>query len=95
MIFQFIYWAQNLDEELSNLLEWFEDNYIGRTNGNSRGKRNARLPPEIRNLFDRVLHSEYRTNNHAEAANIRLNIEMGVCGPTIWTFINCLRRVQK
>ena len=72
--------AQNLDEELNNLLEWFEDNYIGRINRNGRGRRNARFPPEIWNLYDRVLNSENRTNNHAEAANRRLNIEMGVCG---------------
>jgi len=86
--------AQHLDEELNDLLEWLEDNYIGRTNRNGRGRRNARFPPEIWNLYDRHLNSENRTNNHAEAANRRLNIEMGVCGPTIWTFINCLRRVQ-
>ncbi|KAE9541019.1 hypothetical protein AGLY_004264 [Aphis glycines] len=36
----------------------------------------------------------FQMNNHAEAENRRLNIEMGVCGPIIWTFINCLRRVQ-
>lgn len=32
-------------------------------------------------------------NNPAEAEN-RLNIEVEVNGPTIQTFINCLRRVQ-
>jgi len=86
--------AQNPDEELNNLLEWFEDNYIGRINRNGRGKRNARFPPQIWNFYDRVLKSENRTNNHVDAAKRRLNIEMGVCSPTIWTFTNCLRRVQ-
>jgi len=48
----------------------------------------------LQKLKNRILHSESRTNNHTEGANMRLNIEMGVGSLTIWTFINCLGRVQ-
>jgi len=40
------------------------------------------------------LNGQDRTNNHAEAANIRLNVEMGFQHPSLWSFINCLRKVQ-
>lgn len=86
--------AEYLSEEFHTLLEWFEDNYIGRVNRNGRGRRHARFPPDIWNLYNRVLNSQDRTNNHAEAANRRLNVEMGVCHPSIWAFINCLKKVQ-
>jgi len=36
-----------LPEELQPLLEWFEDNYIGRLNRNGRGGRPARFLPSI------------------------------------------------
>lgn len=41
-----------------------------------------------------VLNPENRTNIHTDAANRKLNIEMGVCGQTICKFLNYLRRVQ-
>jgi len=39
--------AENLPEELQPLLEWFEDNYVGRLNRNGRGWRPVRFPPSI------------------------------------------------
>lgn len=64
---------------------------VGKINRNGRERRLARLSTKICNLYRRVLNSENRINNHAEAANKRLNKEMGVCNPIIWYFINnCL-----
>lgn len=83
-----------LPEELQPLLEWFEDNYIGRLNRNGRGRRPARFPPSIWNLYERVLNGIHRTNNHAEAANRRINVEMGMVHPTLWSFITCLKKIQ-
>ncbi|XP_050065958.1 uncharacterized protein LOC126555038 [Aphis gossypii] len=63
---------QNLGDDLSEclqpLLDWFEDNYVGRVNRNVRGRRTALFPPHIWNLHQRVLNGQDRTNNHAEAA---------------------------
>ncbi|KAL4100733.1 hypothetical protein QTP88_020767 [Uroleucon formosanum] len=86
--------GDDLPECLQPLFDWFEDNYVGRTNRNGRDRRTALFSPHIWNLHLRVLNSQDRTNNHAEAANRRLNVEMGVQHPSLWSFINCLRKVQ-
>ncbi|XP_025415071.1 uncharacterized protein LOC112686830 [Sipha flava] len=78
--------------ELLPLLDWFEEYYVGRTIRNRR--RPARFPPALWNVHERILNKEDRTNNHAEASNRRLNLQMGVQHPTLWTFISNLRKVQ-
>jgi len=45
------------------------------------------------NLYERVLTNKDRKNNHAEAANRRLN-QLMANKPTIWAFINTLRKIQ-
>ncbi|KAL4088720.1 hypothetical protein QTP88_023804 [Uroleucon formosanum] len=86
--------ADDLPDDIVPLLEWFEEYYIGRKNRRKVGRRSPQFPPEIWNLYQRVLTNQNRTNNHAEAANRRLNIQMGVTNPTIWSFINCLKKIQ-
>ncbi|CAI6376617.1 unnamed protein product [Macrosiphum euphorbiae] len=83
-----------LPDELQPLLDWFEDNYVGRINRNRRGRRLPLFPPNIWSMYNKVLNGKNRTNNHAEAANRRLNMEMGVNHPSLWSFITCLQKVQ-
>jgi len=46
-------------------------------------------------MSNRVLNGKHRTNNHAKAANRRLNItEMGVDHSSLWSFITCLQKVK-
>lgn len=95
----------NLDEaidELSNelpnslqpLLQWFEDNYVGRPNRRGVGRRPAMFPPNLWSLYDRTLTDVHRTNNYAEAAHRRLQTELGMDHPTLWKFINELKKIQ-
>ncbi|KAL4107919.1 hypothetical protein QTP88_018188 [Uroleucon formosanum] len=65
--------SESLPEELIDVLDWFEDFYIGRKNRSREGRRPARFSPAMWNLYERVLTNKDRTNNHAEAANRRLN----------------------
>ncbi|KAK9731894.1 hypothetical protein QE152_g13277 [Popillia japonica] len=48
------------------------------------------------NMYDRVLNLQDRTNNHAEAAHRRLQIELTISADhlTMWKFIECLRKIQ-
>ncbi|VVC37206.1 Hypothetical protein CINCED_3A020514 [Cinara cedri] len=78
-------------EEIFPLLEWFEENYIS-TDIRNRC-RSQRYPPIIWNVHERVLNKEDRTNNHAETANRRLNLQMAVDHLTLWAFISCLKRI--
>jgi len=76
------------------MLEWFEDNYFGRMNRNNRNRRKPRFAPQTFNLYERVLNYQNKTNNHAKAANRRLNIEMRCDHPTLWSFIINLKKIQ-
>ncbi|KAL4112648.1 hypothetical protein QTP88_016396 [Uroleucon formosanum] len=73
--------ADELPDELIPLFEWFEEFYIGKKN-RCVGRRKPRYSSEMWNLHQRILNDTDRTNNHAEAANRRLNIQMGT-HPTI------------
>jgi hypothetical protein len=48
-----------LPEKLQPLLEWFENNYIGRLNQNGHGQLFARFSPLIWNLNECVLNGVY------------------------------------
>ncbi|CAI6358531.1 unnamed protein product [Macrosiphum euphorbiae] len=85
--------SESLPEELIDILDWFEDFYIGRNNRSREGRRPARFSPTMWNLYERVLTNKDRTNNHAEAANRRLN-QLMANKPTIWAFISKLRKIQ-
>ncbi|VVC25642.1 Hypothetical protein CINCED_3A022118 [Cinara cedri] len=66
------------------------EHYVGRVNRNGRGRWTVLFPPHIWNLHLRVLNGQNRPNNHVEAANKWLNVEMEVQHPSLWSFINCL-----
>jgi hypothetical protein len=63
--------AEYLPDELQDLLDWFENNYIGRKNRSKSGRRPALFPLILWNVHDRVINDQHRTNNYAEAANRR------------------------
>lgn len=87
--------AGELPEELQPLLQWFEDYYVGRMNRRGNTRRPAIFPPELWSLYNRVLNDMDRTNNHAEAAHRRLQMEIGMDHPILWKFIDALKKVQR
>ncbi|XP_018494422.1 uncharacterized protein LOC108864036 [Galendromus occidentalis] len=88
-----------LPEELIPVLNYFEDIYIGRMNriraDGTVDRRTPQFPVEMWSVYQRTLDGEARTNNYAEAAHRRLQVEFGIQHPTIWKFIDGLKKVQK
>lgn len=84
----------NLDAELQPVLDWLEDNYIGRMNRNGT-RRNPIFPVQMWNVFERTINGQDRTNNHSEAAHRRLQSVLQMDHPSLWRFIRSLRKVQK
>ncbi|KAK0414909.1 hypothetical protein QR680_011672 [Steinernema hermaphroditum] len=84
-----------LPPELVPVLNYFEDTYVGRLNPRTLNRRPPTFPISMWSVHDRVMNSEDRTNNYAEAAHRRLQSEVQVDHPTIWLFIDALRRAQK
>jgi len=75
------------------VLDWLEDNYIGRPT--QRGRRPPVFPHEMWNVHDRVVQHLDCTNNHAEATHWRIQAELQMDHPTLWKFIDGLKKVQK
>jgi len=85
--------SENVDGELQPVLDWLEDSYIGRQQ--RRRRRQPLFPVAMWNVHDLVVEHLARTNNHAEAAHRRIQSELQMEHPTIWKFIDGLKRVQK
>ena len=47
------------------------------------------------NVYDRTTNDEPRTNNSDEADHRRFQSELNMSHPSLWRFINILRRTQK
>uniref|UniRef100_A0A914N721 Uncharacterized protein n=1 Tax=Meloidogyne incognita TaxID=6306 RepID=A0A914N721_MELIC len=55
----------------------------------------ARFPPEIWSVYYRTLDDDSRTNNFAESSHRRLQQAFSCTHPSIWKFIETLKREQK
>lgn len=87
--------AGHLPVELQPLLQWFEDFYLGRMNRNGINRRPPMFPPAMWNVYSRVLNGQDRTNNYAEAAHRRIQLELAMNHPSVWKLIDGLRKLQK
>ena len=84
----------NVLPELQPVVDWLEDNYIGRLNRNG-SRRRPIFPVAMLNMYDRTINGLDRTNGNAEAAHRRLQSVLQMDHPSIWTLICSLRQVQK
>ena len=80
------------DDDVLKVIDYFEDNYIGR-----RRRRN-RAPPlfshEVWNINIRVTNDLPRTNNSVEGWNRKMQSAVGANHPNLWRFLNVLKREQ-
>ena len=87
--------SNELPNELTPILNWSEDNYIGRPGRDNRRSRPAPFPPKIWSMYQRTISGIDRTNNPADATHRRLKRELDVVYLSIWKFTDGLHRVQK
>uniref|UniRef100_A0A915DUW6 FLYWCH-type domain-containing protein n=1 Tax=Ditylenchus dipsaci TaxID=166011 RepID=A0A915DUW6_9BILA len=73
-------------DQLEPILDYFEDCYLGRPNGDKR--RKPRYPIEKWNVVDRVITDEPRTSNSIESFNGQLIRTLAASHPTIWKLID-------
>ena len=74
------------------LLDYFEDNYIGRRRPN--GRATPRYPVELWNMRERTLNDAMRTNNNAEAWHRRFNSVIDCEHPSLWVFIQSIQKEE-
>ena len=85
--------ADSMPDEAQPITDYFEDTYIGRLQ--RRGRR--RQPPfahDMWSVHNRVEEGLPRTNNHIEGWHRRMQSNVGAHHPSIWHFLDVLRREQ-
>ena len=75
---------------MDDLLDYFEETYIGRYH------RNVELRPplfvlNLWNMFHRTFDELPRTNNHVQGWHCSFQAQVSWCHPIFWKFINLLR----
>ena len=82
--------AEFLPVEANELMDYFEDNYIGRPTRTLR--RPPRFAVNIWNMYSRVQEDLPKTNNAVEGWHRSFASLVGCAHPSIWTFIRCIRK---
>ena len=88
---------QDLPDELQPVLDYFEDNYVGRLQVRPDGtftRRVAPYPVTMWTVYQRTLDGDSRTNNYAEASHRSLQSLFRVEHPDLLKFIDGLRLNQ-
>jgi hypothetical protein len=80
--------CSNLDDDYQQVLDYIEDNYIGRLRGRTR--RQAPYQIDFWNMVTRVKNDLHRTNNNVEGWHRKLNCAFQCSHPTLWNFLDKL-----
>lgn len=72
------------------VMDYFEDNFIGRPTG--RGRRQPRFPVELWNHHDTALGAGFNTTNAAEAWHRVFQAHVQCFHPNLWRFLEVLHR---
>jgi hypothetical protein len=82
-------------EVLRPLLDYFEDTWIGRPTGTrNRRRRSPMYKIDLWNCYDAVKDGLAKTNNSCEGWHNAFNNHLCVNHPTIWKFIDVLKKEQ-
>ena len=83
----------NFNNDMDDVLNYFEDTYMGRPRRNGR-----RDPPmfahEMWTMYSRTRNHLPRTNNNVEGWHRGLQFHINACHPNIWKFLNVIKREE-
>jgi len=80
------------EQLLEGLIDYFEDNYIGHLLRHRR--RSPRYAIDLWNCHDAVVDGIPKTNNNIEGWHRRFSSLIGASHPTIWKFIDALKKEE-
>ena len=78
-------------DNLAPIIDYFEDVYIGRP---GRRRRAPLFPPQMWNMHDRTMDGLPRTNNAVEAWHRAFQSSLQCSHPTLWKFVQALKKEQ-
>ncbi|CAF1172197.1 unnamed protein product [Didymodactylos carnosus] len=81
--------ALDLDDDYQDILNYFEDTYIGRLRPNNT-RRQPTFSIEFWNMHTRTTQLSTRTNNSVEAWHRRIGYVFQCAHPTLWSFLQKL-----
>ena len=79
--------------ELEPILSYFTNTYVGRLRNNGT-RAPPTFVPSCWNVYTRTINNEDRTNNFCEAFHRKVQLQLGVSHPTIWKFLDELKKVK-
>ena len=83
---------EDAPDEVLPVMDYFEDNYIGRLHRNRR--RQPKFAHGLWNVRDRVRNGLPRTNNHIEGFHRKMMAAMCAHHPNFWRFLAVLKKEQ-
>lgn len=91
--FEHLIESTNFPEEAQPVLDYFEDNWIGRLNRGSV-RRQPRHDLKLWNCFESAKICGSKTNNSCEGWHRAFSESIGASHPTIWKFLEILKKEQ-
>ena len=85
---------EEMPDEILPILDYFERVCIRRRIKNRPQRREQLYEINFWNVASRVINDDPRTNNKVEGFHNSVNVTLGFNHPTIWKFINGLKRLQ-
>ena len=79
--------------DADDLLEYFEDTYIGRFRQNAP-RRNPLFAIDLWNMYHRTDQELPRTNNSIEGWHRSFQAHLSACHPNVWKFISILKKEE-
>ena len=81
------------DDVADDLLQYFEDTYIGRYRKNAP-RRSPLFAINLWNMFNRAGHELPRTNNSVEGCHRSFQGHLSACHPVFWKFLSLLQKEE-